>query len=280
MIQTQFFEKKYRSLFDGTAPEFQGQKYPYILFFQVNHVTSKEWISLKNLFHERSPSTIHHMIPKRFLVQILQPDVFPQKTHSLFSFLEDHNQISFKDSISSSKGPLQGHSCFFFCQTFDEVQKFFQNSHDIFSESHQGPFGLSFEEPLVLSKTFWTPSQEKRFRPLGLLERLQTQKFSLVFWNPYDVQKILYLTSQKISPYQNFLTQVLYPTITQPLQMLQTFCSLNLSGGPFLYHHYELYTLLIMLSLKKQNTLNPQIESKNSCESLKEILNGIHRLNS
>ena len=235
MVQTQFFEKKYRSFFDGTAPEFEGQNFPYILFFQVNHVNSKEWISLKKRFHEISPSTIHHMIPKRFLVQILQPHVFPEKIHSLFSFSEQHG---LNKSLQGQSGPLQGHSCFFFCQTFQEVQKLFQNSETHLSESG------SFEEPLVLSKTLWTKSQQKRFIPLGLLERLQTQDFSFLFWNPYDVEKILYLTSQKVSPHQQLITQVLYPRMTQPLHMLQNFSCFQ---HPFLYDHYQLYTLFMML---------------------------------
>jgi hypothetical protein len=250
MVQTQFFEKKYRSFFDGTASEFQGQNFPYILFFQVNHINSKEWISLKKRFHEINPLTIHHMIPKRFLVQILQPHVFPEKTHSLFSFVEEHG-LDF-----SSKGPLQGHSCFFFCQTFQEVQKFFENSDAISSESK--PFGISLEEPLVLSKNLWTKSQQKRFLPLGLLEKSKTSDFSFLFWNPYDVQKILQLTSQKISPHQQMITDVLYPTMTQPLHMFQNFSSFQLFGQffphLFLSRHFELYILLTILSLKKKQT--------------------------
>ena len=259
MVQTQFFEKKYRSFFDGTASEFQGQNFPYILFFQVNHLNSKEWIFLKNKFHEISPSTIHHMIPKRFLVQILQPHVFPEKTHSLYSLTE-----SFGPGNLSSKGPIQGHSCFFFCQTFEEVQKFFQLSDmgdDLEKISDKsGPFGLSFQEPLVLSKDIWTKSQQKRFIPLGLFEKSQTQNFSFLFWNPYDMRKILFLTSQKISPYEQLITQALYPTMVQPLHMLQNFCSFSLFGRssfyPFLYHHFEFYALLMMLSFKKNKNQN------------------------
>ena len=250
MVHTQFFEKKYRSFFDGTSSEFQGQNFPYILFFQVNHMNSQEWNSLKNTFHQISPSTLHHMIPKRFLVRILQPDVFPEKTHSLFSFREHQGKFL------PNQGPLQGHTCFFFCQTLDEVQKFFQNSEDL--QPQKGPFGFSFQEPLVLSKTLWTKSQQKRFIPLGLLETLpqkdlqQTQNFSLLFWNSYDVQKILHLHSQKISPQQQLVTQVFYPTMTLPLHMLYQFYSSHLKTGsyPFLYHQYELYTLLQMFSLK------------------------------
>ena len=246
MVHTQFFDKKYRSLFDGTSSEFEGQNFPYILFFQVNHVNSKEWNSLKNTFHRISPSTLHHMIPKRFLVQILQPDVFPEKTHSLFSFVENQGKFL------PNQGPLQGHTCFFFCQTLDEVQKFFENSEDI----QPGPLG--FSEPLVLSKTLWTKSQQKRFLPLGLLETLpqkkslETQNFSLLFWNSYDVQKILHLNSQKISPHQQLISQVFYPAMTLPLQVLYQFYSSEFSTGshPFLYHHYELYTLLKMFSMK------------------------------
>ena len=251
MVHTQFFEKKYRSFFDGTSPEFEGQNFPYILFFQVNHVNSKEWNSLKNTFHRISPSTLHHMIPKRFLVQILQPDVFPEKTHSLFSFGEDQGKFL------PNQGPLQGHTCFFFCQTLDEVQKFFENSEDI----QPGPLG--FSEPLVLSKTLWTKSQQRRFLPLGLLETLphkrslETQNFSLLFWNSYDVQKILHLHSQKISPHQQFISQVFYPTMTLPLQLLYQFYSSEFSTGshPFFYHHYELCTLLKMFSMKTHSEI-------------------------
>jgi hypothetical protein len=244
MVHTQFFEKKYRSLFDGTSSEFEGQNYPYILFFQVNHVNSKEWISLKNTFHELTPSTLHHMIPKRFLVHILQPDIFPEKTHSLFSFME------YQDKFLPNQGPLQGHTCFFFCQTLDEVQKFFQNSDDV--QPQKGPFGLSFQEPLVLSKTLWTPSQQRRFIPLGLFERIHAQHFALLFWNSYDVQKILHLHSQKISPHQQLITQVFYPTMTLPLHMFYQWYSSDLIRGshPFQYHHYELCTLLNMFSSK------------------------------
>ena len=260
MVHTQFFEKKYRSFFDGTSSEFEGQNYPYILFFQVNHVNSKEWNSLKNTFHQRSPSTIHHMIPKRFLVQILQPDVFPEKTHSLFSFVQHQGE-------SLPHGPLQGHTCFFFCQTLDEVQKFFQHSEDI--QPQKGPFDFTFQEPLVLSKTLWTKSQQRRFLPLGLLETFtpkeSTSKFSFLFWNSYDVQKILHLHSQKTSPHQQLLTQVLYPTMTFPFHILYQFYSSDLITGshPFLYHQYELYTLLKMFSFKMKTI--SQTQEQNSC---------------
>jgi hypothetical protein len=282
MIQTQFFEKKYRSFFDGTAPEFQGQNFPYILFFQVNHINSKEWIDLKKTFHMMSPSTIHHMIPKRFLVQILQPHVFPEPTQSIFSFMEQTGFLLSKDGLPidsmgeasfkqgnslQSQGPLQGHSCFFFCQTLNEVQHFFQN-YDV-SKSQQSPYG---EEPLMLSKSLWTKAQQKRFRPLGMLEKIKNplsktmtglvsskpvhgvssknSDFSLIFWNTYDIQKILHVTSQNDSPHQQFLNQVLYPTMTQPLQMLHSFCTS--SFNPFLYHQYAIYNLLRILSLKKE----------------------------
>jgi len=263
MVHTQFFEKKYRSFFDGTSSEFEGQNFPYILFFQVNHMNSKEWNSLKNTFHQISPSTLHHMIPKRFLVQILKPDVFPEKTHSLFSFVEH------QEKFLPNQGPLQGHTCFFFCQTLDEVQKFFQNSDE--SQPQKEPFGFSFQEPLVLSKTLWTKSQQRRFLPLGLLESLpqkeSTPKISLLFWNSYDVQKILHLNSQKILPHQQLLTEVFYPTITLPLQMLYQFYSdhLRIGSSPFLSHHYELCNLLEIFSSKLKT--NSQISSQNSLTS-------------
>ena len=246
MVHTQFFEKKYRSFFDGTSSEFQGQNFPYILFFQVNHVNSKEWNSLKKTFHHMSPSTLHHMIPKRFLVQILRPDVFPEKTHSLFSFVEHQGKFL------PNQGPLQGHTCFFFCQTLDEVQKFFQNSEEI--QPQKGPFGFSFQEPLVLSKTLWTKSQQRLFKPLGLLEKFpskeltQTPTISLLFWNSYDVQKILHLNSQKTSPHQQLITQVFCPTLTFPLHMFSQFYSSGFS--PFLFHHYQFYNLLNIFSSK------------------------------
>jgi len=255
----EYFEKKkkYRSFFDGTASEFQGQKFPYILFFQMNHVSSKEWIALQKTFHQQSPSTIHHMIPKRFLVRILQPHVFPEKTHTLYSFIENHDLQMLK--------PFQGHTCFFFCQTLDEVQKFFQNYENVLPELQKTPFDFSFEEPLVLSKSLWTKSQQRRFLPLGLLERMKTPEFSFLFWNSYDVQKILRIAfreaSQKISPHQELFTEVFSPALTLPVHMFHQISSFDLfkSSHPFLYHHFQLQTLLMMLSkkmLKKKRSHN------------------------
>ena len=254
MIETQFFEQKYRSLFDGTASEFQGQKFPYILFFQMNHVSSKEWIALQKTFHQQSPSTIHHMIPKRFLVRILKPHVFPEKTHSLFSFHQ----------YDQNDGPLQGNSCFFFCQTLDEVHKFFdvnhqQDSYDRISNT-SGEF-MNRAEPLILSQTLWTKSQQKRFIPLGLLERKfiensVNEDFEFFFWNSYDVQKILRIAfreaSQKISPHQELFTEVFSPALTLPVHMFHQISSFDLfkSSHPFLYHHFQFQTLLMMLSKK------------------------------
>lgn len=244
LVHTQFFEKKYRSLLDGTAQEFQGQNFPYILLFQVNHVNSKEWISLKNLFHEINPSTHHHMIPKRFLIQILQPHVFPEKTHSLFSFLEN-SHLNLSQSFQK-QGPHQGHTLFFFCQTIDEIQKFFENS-EITSSS----------EPLMVSQTLWTKSQQKRFRPLGLFERSKTSNFSFVFWNSYDLQHILYLNSQKILPHQQVVTDILLPSSLQPLSSLHNFFSCQFFGGnfphPFLHYHFELMNLLQSLLTKEMS---------------------------
>ncbi len=188
ILKNIFFSEKVNRLFDT---------YPYIILFHHNNMKSKEWLSIKKKLHQINPSILMKVIPNRFLSQTIShyqiecplggasPRQRPKPA--------PNEQLRIQQELTNQKYNL-GSCCLFFCLTLNDLKNIIEPAQKLSQ-------GVLLKNSLLNFNSFDESSSSNpnlksnalKFLNIGMIHSDKLK--NMVFFNPYDINKILEFVS-------------------------------------------------------------------------------------